>query len=294
MDADAPYFDKTPYTLPCCESIRTLHYHDKYEIGVCVEGEGLFLCEGVFSSVSRGDVIFIPPGKRHYSRSLDPNAPCLCRFVHPEVKGVEELLLSVLKSKEQVSALLTFSERRIPSVLHPTDYPVPTATLCALADACRDGVRHLTPISELRLALFFMEAQNALCQDPVPEISASTDEVIVAVAEHLAVHYDRGDSVDELTRLCHLSQSQLRRRFLTLYGISPIAYRNRLRCRIASELLCHTELSVAQIAERIGYTDVSDFYRHFKKNYGVSPSLYRAKGKLENAFSVSETSDRTL
>ena len=234
--------------------------------------------------ISSGDIIFIVPGKRHYSRSLDPDVPCRCLFVHPDAKSIEALLSCTLKSKEQTSFALSFSESRIPPVIHPSEHPAPAATLRALVEACHDGARHLTQMSDLRLALFLLEAQNAFRHIPsAVDPDPPTDQAIAAVAEHLAVRYDQNDSVTALTQLCHLSQSQLRRRFLALYGVSPIAYRNRLRCRIASELLCHTELSVAQISERIGYTDVSDFYRNFKKSYGLAPSLYRARGRSADA-----------
>ena len=75
--------------------------------------------------------------------------------------------------------------------------------------------------------------------------------------------------------MCHLSESQLTRRFIKLFGLSPIAYKNKIRCLVGSELLYHTDLSLEEISLRLGFTSYTDFYRLFKKNFSLSPSEYR-------------------
>ena len=97
----------------------------------------------------------------------------------------------------------------------------------------------------------------------------------VSIAEHLSLFYHLSESCAELASACHLSESQLRRQFVRAYGISPIAYRNRLRCRIAKELLSNRQLTVSEITQRIGYRAVADFCRAFRKEYGLSPTEYR-------------------
>ncbi|WP_312875671.1 AraC family transcriptional regulator [Paenibacillus planticolens] len=53
---------------------------------------------------------------------------------------------------------------------------------------------------------------------------------------------------------------------------------NNMRMNRAKDLLKHSDLPIADIAERIGYTNSSYFYRMFKKNYGVTPTDYRKTG----------------
>ncbi|NQX67452.1 AraC family transcriptional regulator [Paenibacillus alba] len=50
---------------------------------------------------------------------------------------------------------------------------------------------------------------------------------------------------------------------------------NTMRMERAKGLLKQSDLSIADIAERIGYTNSSYFYRMFKKNFGVTPTDYR-------------------
>lgn len=40
-------------------------------------------------------------------------------------------------------------------------------------------------------------------------------------------------------------------------------------------LVVRIDLSITEIAFRYGYSDLSPFNKAFKRNFGVSPSLYR-------------------
>ncbi|WP_328803513.1 AraC family transcriptional regulator [Paenibacillus silvestris] len=53
---------------------------------------------------------------------------------------------------------------------------------------------------------------------------------------------------------------------------------NTMRMERAKDLLKHSDLPIADIAERIGYTNSSYFYRMFKKNFGLTPTDYRKTG----------------
>ena len=50
----------------------------------------------------------------------------------------------------------------------------------------------------------------------------------------------------------------------------------------AAELLATTKLSVAEVAEQVGYMNQSKFASVFKKQFGLSPLEYRRSKNLEN------------
>jgi len=54
-------------------------------------------------------------------------------------------------------------------------------------------------------------------------------------------------------------------------------YLNEIRTAKACELLENTDLSIAQISEKVGYSEHSYFCRVFKKVTGKTPSVYRRK-----------------
>ncbi len=88
-------------------------------------------------------------------------------------------------------------------------------------------------------------------------------------------HYAEPISVKALAAMENLSESRFREMFKSAFGVSAKGYIINLRIDRAGDLLCSTDLSVAQIAEACGYEDELYFSRIFKKRIGVSPYRYR-------------------
>ncbi|MDD5704418.1 MAG: helix-turn-helix transcriptional regulator [Kiritimatiellae bacterium] len=80
----------------------------------------------------------------------------------------------------------------------------------------------------------------------------------------------------ELARHAGLSASHFCVRFRQWFGASPIDYLIRHRLHQAAYLLQDRNLSVKEVAARVGYGDLFYFSKLFKKHYGVSPRGYRA------------------
>lgn len=83
-------------------------------------------------------------------------------------------------------------------------------------------------------------------------------------------------SVSELAALCHISESQLRRNFITALGKSPVSYKNELVFRDACKFLEAGEMGVGEIAGILGFCDSYAFSHFFKKHKGISATAYKA------------------
>lgn len=55
------------------------------------------------------------------------------------------------------------------------------------------------------------------------------------------------------------------------------SYLRRTRLRHALELLAATDISIGEVAVRVGYREASQFTKAFKRTYGVTPSEARAR-----------------
>jgi AraC-like DNA-binding protein len=81
-------------------------------------------------------------------------------------------------------------------------------------------------------------------------------------------------SMDEVAKKLHVSPRTLQRQLASeALTFSDIV--ERLRKEKAIALLMRLELSTAAIAERLGYTDVANFTRAFKRWKGQTPSKFR-------------------
>lgn len=82
-------------------------------------------------------------------------------------------------------------------------------------------------------------------------------------------------SLDEIARRLGASPETVRRR-LTAEGHSYRSLKDRLRRDLAVELLAQPRLTLAEIGQRIGFSEAATFHRAFKQWTGVAPGEYRA------------------
>lgn len=103
------------------------------------------------------------------------------------------------------------------------------------------------------------------------ELSRSIRLVVDWLDEHL------GDvlSVTELAEISGLSESHFRQRFHQEMGISPSDFIARRRVLKAKSLLKTTDLSITEIAFRLGFQSSPYFAAVFKKLTGHTPSQFR-------------------
>jgi len=71
--------------------------------------------------------------------------------------------------------------------------------------------------------------------------------------------------------LCGMSVPGFRRAFRALTGQSPIEYRNSLRLVLARKLITSGEYTVEEAAAQSGFTNLSFFYRLFRREFGQKP-----------------------
>jgi len=90
--------------------------------------------------------------------------------------------------------------------------------------------------------------------------------------------------IDELADLVGMSKRNFSRRFRMATGTTPLQYLQVQRQKEAQDLLKNSNLSIGDIAYRVGYADVSYFSKFFKIQCGVTPSQWRSsvRAKLFN------------
>lgn len=110
------------------------------------------------------------------------------------------------------------------------------------------------------------------------QISSSYQKIAPAI-EYIQSNYKNSFTILELSNLCHISESQLRRIFRSEIGMSPIKYKNKILIQHACSFLENDTFNIGEISEILGFCDIYAF-SHFFYNYkGISPSTYRKQIK---------------
>jgi len=114
-----------------------------------------------------------------------------------------------------------------------------------------------------------------------PRDGALTPGTLRAVVAHIEDHLDNGLTLARMAEAAHLSAYHFARRFKAATGLAPHQYVIARRIERAKLLLDREpELSLAEIAGRIGFSDQSQFSRHFKRLVGVTPGRFLRSARI--------------
>ncbi len=108
---------------------------------------------------------------------------------------------------------------------------------------------------------------------PVP--ADADDERIAAVLHWAHTRLDRRITVEELAERALMSPRTFARRFKAATGTTPHAWLRAQRLNLTEQLLEGTDLSIEEIAHRVGYGSATVLREQFVLRRGVPPREYR-------------------
>jgi AraC-like DNA-binding protein len=103
-----------------------------------------------------------------------------------------------------------------------------------------------------------------------------------AIAKALSLIHEQPQapwSVESLARKVAQSRATFARRFAELVGESPVAYLTRWRMCLATKLLSETELTLDDIAARVGYETAAAFSKAFRRSQRSAPGQFRSAAR---------------
>lgn len=102
-----------------------------------------------------------------------------------------------------------------------------------------------------------------------------SDKRVREICTYIRDHYESPLSSEEIASAVCLSEGHMRALFRRYMRMSPHQYLLEVRMEKAKELLGTSMLALNEIAERVGFEDVSYFIHTFRKREGMTPAVYR-------------------
>ena len=106
-------------------------------------------------------------------------------------------------------------------------------------------------------------------------VERQNEDVVNQVKRYITEHLAEDTSLHVLADQVHFSQEYLLRIFKKQEGITILQYINDMKLDMAKQLLAGSELSVKEIAEKLGFASQGYFGRFFRSKMGFSPKAYR-------------------
>ena len=136
--------------------------------------------------------------------------------------------------------------------------------------------------ASFRVNGLIMEIMASFIEQAGDDVHFNRTSVVVnkvhTVIQYMEQRFGEAVTIDELAKLVHYHPNYFIQVFKQFTGRSPIQYLNALRVDRAKHWLSATDLSISEIAGRVGMT-LFYFSRLFKEHSGFTPSGYRQASK---------------
>lgn len=250
------------------------HWHEEAEFTMITGGRCTYQIQFDSFEVTEGDILFLPPSILH-SLSVETGG-----FMKSETyvfhmnflgsNSADVCSVRYLKPITQQTLIL-------PAVIHP-DHPAYRELRDIFSDMNTAYTRQL-PGYELKLKALLLKVLSALIpfgreNASRPRIETDHIQKIRQILDYIGEHYSEDLSIARLAERCYFSEYYFMRFFKKYVGISCLEYIKNLRLEKAAGLLAGGETSVLEASLSAGFSNLSYFYREFKKKYGMTPKKY--------------------
>lgn len=214
------------------------------------EGKAVYSAQGGDTvKVSRGDIIFLPKGAHYFVRFTEvPSVTVLINFFIRDGRNNELVLF------ENVSRLLNDTSG-ITNELFSEIWNL-----------------YLKTSNKLMIKSKVLELLNFIIRQKRKQENPSA---ILPAVDYIANHLNDVIKIPTLSKLCALSESSFRRKFISETGMTAGRYIQNEKIKKARQLLSIDEFSISEICEALGYYDNAHFSKVFKAVTGKTPAQYR-------------------
>lgn len=142
----------------------------------------------------------------------------------------------------------------------------------------RDPINYTAVLKAIQTCFAGMNNRRTMLAEKGPGTGTFLGQVQECILAN--IDDDRFDA-NSLGNQMAISRAQLFRRLKSLTGHSPGMYIKNIRLEKAKELLQSSDISVSEAAFKTGFATPSNFTKVFAEKYGITPSLFRKKGCLQ-------------
>ncbi|GMV82075.1 MAG: hypothetical protein AMXMBFR7_32590 [Planctomycetota bacterium] len=264
-----------------------LHAHSYFEICYAFRGRGIFRMLGIDYPVAAGDVFIAKPREEHeiLADEADPLGihfwsytllsevtPSAETLLNPQTRAqheaIDKLLHAFMASKRWVS-------RRVPGM---------DRTLQLLTEEILRSEPGYVGVIEGLVKKLLLDTARAAVEDILPgeHVAPESRDPLQALIEqarrYMRDNYGRIQNVHEIAAQVNLSERHFTRVFHKATGQSPLDALTALRMEAAAQKLIDRRLPIKDIAAQVGYPDVRYFTTVFRKQMGLPPAQFRARG----------------
>lgn len=249
------------------------------------DGKGAYVIQGKEYCVSRGDIVFIPPGVVH-SIKADNRQPFVRQSVHfdfiytggYDTMPMWEWVPNELQ-EDKIHPTPIFSEKlSLPTVSHMLHVAKIRPLFVRLfREMYRKEPGYKLAVKACILDILLLIHRNAFSGNmgSAEEPPTVLPKAIADAKRFMEMNFSERLTLSAIAEVAHCHPSHLERLFKRFLGCPPIEYLLEVRISKAKEFLENPDLNISEIAAEVGFDSVQYFSLVFKKLVGFPPRHYR-------------------
>lgn len=250
------------------------HTHDYIEVVYMCSGQTTHIINGQKVVLKEGELLFLSQNARQEiypagENDIAVNFITLPQFydntltmISDEDTPLKKFIVDCLKNQSSDTPYLLFEVSDILPIQNLVENLIWTLF---------NGVPNKRKINQTTMGLLFLQLLNYTDR---LSYNNKQEELIIQMLRYIEDHYNDG-SLKALADELHYDFAWLSREIKRRTGKTYIEHVQAKRLSQACYLLKNTDLGVDDIAEQVGYDNISYFHRLFKKNFGTTPYHYK-------------------
>lgn len=251
------------------------HWHPELEINFIHEGSARFHIDYDFFNSQKGDIILVRPNGMHSIHPIGSQEHHMETFqFHLDMIGasiIDQVSLRYLQPLQNSYYKFIY---RITSDME--GYDEIKKCLFQIFDLSKKEGRHFelllkSKINELMYYLYYYKYVIKKSTEDVYRKNEKIRELI----DFINNNYESDLSIEKLADFIGYSKTHFMTVFKQHTGTSCTEFVIKVRLSKACELLINSTSPILEIANKIGFNNLSNFNRQFKRYHNMTPSQYR-------------------
>lgn len=249
-------------------NIENTHYHNNFEIIFVTKGTSTFLIENKKIKAEKNSIVLLSNLENH-SMTIDQTP------YERYVVSVDNLLKINLLPSEIYIKILQNRPKDFPYIFEfnneDAEVIVNILKLLLKEESSKNYSEHLSNLLINQLLIMVFRSNPDFFKNTKTEF----EKTIYNIQDYINENYMEDINLDSIENKFYINKYEVSRNFKKITGYNFKTYLILVRLSKAKDLLVNSNLTIAEISDRIGYCSESLFVRMFKKYENTTPTKYR-------------------
>lgn len=255
-------------------SIISRHRHSSFEFHVVKEGACRVILDDGEYIVNAGEMYITPPGVFH-EQIVCPGADYVEYSLNFDIKedvGISEEEKRICKIYKNMPFAIIYNTEELEML-----FEMAYKKMKDMSIGYYNDLKHIILIIINTAAAAVSE--NSECSYEVPQKNDLTDLRFEKIDRYIKDNLTSRVKISDIAKIMYFSEKQIGRIVKKCTGRTAKDYILYLRHEKSKDYLKHSERSISDIAEIMGFSSVAHFVSDFKKREGYTPLVFRKSVK---------------